>query len=64
MKFANGMSVLALFTGIWVMLSLYLLGFAPAYGDPWTAMVLGTDILGMLIIVAAVVGLVGFWSLQ
>ncbi len=64
MKLGSWMSFIGLMAGIWVIVSPYLVGFAPTYGNPWSGMVVGTDILGILIILASLVGLVGFWGLQ
>ncbi|HBQ95143.1 MAG: hypothetical protein M1294_12705 [Firmicutes bacterium] len=64
MKFGNWMSVLGLVAGIWVIVSPYLVGFAPTHGNPWTGIVLGTDILGILIILASIIGLIGYWGLR
>jgi len=64
MKMGTWMSLIGFLAGIWVMLSPYLVGFAPTHGNPWTGMVLGTDILGALMTLASLVGLVGFWGIQ
>ncbi|MCY0877666.1 MAG: hypothetical protein OWU84_01795 [Firmicutes bacterium] len=63
MKMGTWMSLIGFLAGIWVMLSPYLVGFAPTHGNPWTGMVLGTDILGAVIALASLVGLVGFWGI-
>lgn len=64
MKVASWISVVGLLGGVWTIVSPYLVGFAPKSGNPWTGIVLGTDILGVLIILASIVGLAGFWSLR
>jgi hypothetical protein len=58
------MHLAGVLAGIWVMLSPYLVGFAPAQGNPWTGIVLGTVILGAGIVLSSVVGLTGFWGLH
>ncbi len=64
MKLGNWMSVIGILGGIWVIVSPYLVGFAPRHGNPWTGMVVGTDVLGALIILASLIGLMGFWGLR
>jgi hypothetical protein len=63
MKGGTILNLLGLLGGVWVILSPYVVGFAPTHGNPWSGVVLGTDILGALVIVASIVGLAGFWGL-
>jgi hypothetical protein len=58
------MSLLALLGGIWVALMPSLVGFQPASGDPWTTPTLVSVLLGLGIVLAALVGLVGFYGLK
>lgn len=64
MKGGTIFSIIGLLGGVWVILSPYLVGFAPTHGNPWSGIVLGTDILGALVILASIVGLAGFWGLS
>ncbi len=64
MKFGTWMSVVAFLAGIWVMTSPFIVGFAPRHGNPWTGPVLGAELLGCLVALAALAGLVGFWGLH
>ncbi len=64
MKFGTWMSVMAFLAGIWVMTSPFIVGFAPRTGNPWTGPVLGAEVLGCLVALAALAGLVGFWGLH
>ncbi|MCL5116925.1 MAG: hypothetical protein M1272_07230 [Firmicutes bacterium] len=64
MKLGTWMSIVSILAGVWVILSPYMVGFAPKHGNPWTGIVLGTTILGALMILASLVGLIGFWGLR
>lgn len=62
MKRATWLSILGLLGGVWIMLAPAIVGYAPKHGNPWPGVVLGPDVLGALVIVAAIVGLAGFWG--
>lgn len=64
MKIGSWMSLLGVLAGMWVMASPYLIGYAPKHGNPWSGIVLGTDILGAIIVVVSLLGLVAFWGLR
>lgn len=64
MKFGTWMSVMGILGGAWVSLAPYLIGFAPTHGNPWSGAVLGTVLLGALIMLASLVGLIAFWGLK
>lgn len=61
MKLGSWMSIVGFLAGIWIIVSPYLMGFARVSGSPWHG-VLGTDILGVVLALASIVGLVGFWG--
>ena len=63
MKVGTWLHVLALLGAIWAILAPVMLGYAPKHGDPWSGLILGTTILASLIILATIVGLVGFWGI-
>ncbi len=64
MKFGTWMSVIGILGGAWVILAPYIVGFAPTHGNPWSGAVLGTVILGALIMLASLVGLIAYWGLK
>ena len=64
MKFGTWMSLLGILAGLWISVSPYLVGFAPTHGNPWSGIVLGTDILGLVAVLASLVGLAAFWGIH
>lgn len=62
MKGGTALSVVALLGGVWVILAPIILGYVPKHGNPWGGLILGSDIIGVLVIVAALAGLAGFWG--
>lgn len=64
MKFGTWMNVITFVCGLWVILSPTLTGFIPRHGNPWTNVVLGTEILGLAICVFSLAGLIGFWAIR
>lgn len=64
MKTGSILSVIGLLAGVWVLVAPYLIGFAPSSGTPWSRLMVGTDVIGILIILASLVGLVAFWGLR
>ena len=63
MKMGTGMNIVGLIGGIWVLCAPYVVGYAPKHGNPWSGIVLGSDFLALIVIVSALIGLTGFWSL-
>ncbi|NMP23296.1 hypothetical protein [Sulfobacillus harzensis] len=64
MKFGTWLSIIGILAGAWVILAPEIVGFAPTHGNPWTGPMLGSAILGGLIMLTALVGLVAFWGLR
>lgn len=64
MKTGTWLSLLAVLGGVWVMLAPVIAGFAPKHGNPWHGVILGTDIIGALVVAVALVGLIGSWGLH
>lgn len=57
-----GLSMLLVLGGIWLGVAPFLIGYAPTTGSVWTGPVELSVWLGLVIVVAGLIGLVGFWS--
>ncbi|HBQ95888.1 MAG: hypothetical protein M1294_14240 [Firmicutes bacterium] len=64
MKFGTWMSIITFVGGIWVILSPTIVGVIPRHGNPWTNVVLGTEILGLAICLFSLLGVMGFWAIR
>lgn len=62
MKLGTGINIMGILAGVWIFCAPYIVGYAPHHGSPWSRLVLGSDILALIVIVSAVVGLAGFWG--
>lgn len=62
MRTVSLLAVLAFLGGLWVALSPYVTGAAPATGNPWVAPVLLPVVVGTAVAVGAVAGLLGLWG--
>lgn len=62
MKVGSWMNVLALLGAVFVLFAPALLGYAPKHGNPWSGIVLGSDVIAGFVIIMAIAGLAGFWS--
>ncbi len=63
MKIGTTMNLIGLLAGVWIFCAPYIVGYAPKNGVRWTGLVGGSDIIALIIILSALVGLAGFWGL-
>ncbi len=62
MKRGVSLSGVTVLGGIWIGIAPFWLGYAPKTGPVWTSVVAVSVWLGLLIVVAGLMGLVGFWA--
>jgi len=55
----SGLTVLG---GIWIGTAPFWLGYAPSHGSAWTPIVALSVWLGLAVVIAGLVGLIGFWA--
>lgn len=60
MKVKGGLLVLLVLGGIWIGVAPFWLGYAPAHGPVWSGVSVVSIWMGALIVVAGLVGLIGF----
>jgi hypothetical protein len=62
MKSGVSLSGLTVLGGIWIGIAPFWLGYAPKHGPVWTPVVAVSVWLGLIIVAAGLIGLIGFWA--